>query len=117
MRAKLNFNCFILFATIVGTATIVLGQQQEAPTAPSADKFIYADFERVENGRPVSNNGGLVQIFTSQETTPVKFKGQADTTAPELVKAKGDEKNHLASFDYSLVGPNQWANVTLEIQG
>jgi hypothetical protein len=34
-----------------------------------------------------------------------------------MVRAKGDEKNHLASFDYTLVGPNQWANVTLEIQG
>jgi len=25
--------------------------------------------------------------------------------------------NHLASFEYNLLGPNEWANVTLEVQG
>jgi len=85
----------------------------------SGNKFVYADFEKSENGRAVSNNGGLVQIYTAQESTPVKFKGLADANpgAPELVRLKNDEKNHLASFDYTLNGPNQWANVTLEIQG
>ena len=83
------------------------------------DKFIYADFEKSENGRAVSNNGGMVQIYTAQESTPVTFKGLANANpgAPELVRLKNDETNHLASFDYSLTGPNQWANVTLEIQG
>ena len=83
------------------------------------DKFVYADFEKVENGRAVSNNGGLVQIYTAQESTPVKFKGLANASpgAPELIVAKDAPQNHLAAFDYNLNGPNQWANVTLEIQG
>ena len=83
------------------------------------DKFVYADFEKVENGRAVSNNGGLVQIYTAQESTPVKFKGLADASpgAPERIVLKDAPQNHLASFEYNLVGPNQWANVTLEIQG
>ena len=38
------------------------------------DKFVYADFEKMENGRPVTNSGGMVQIYTAQESTPVKFK-------------------------------------------
>lgn len=85
----------------------------------TGDKFVYADFEKSENGRPVSNGGGLVQIYTGEESTPVKFKGLAGANpgAPELVRVKTDEKNHLASFEYGLNGPNQWANVTLEIQG
>ncbi|HEX6717875.1 MAG TPA: hypothetical protein VF088_12230 [Pyrinomonadaceae bacterium] len=85
----------------------------------SGDKFVYADFEKMENGRPVSNNGGLVQIYTAEESTPVKFKGLANANpgAPELVVPKNAPQNHLASFDYSLTGPNQWAQVTLEIQG
>ena len=85
----------------------------------AGDKFVYADFEKVENGRAVSNNGGLIQIFTAQESTPVNFKGLAGANpgAPELVRTKADDKNHLASFNYGLIGPNQWANVTLEIQG
>lgn len=85
----------------------------------SGDKLVYADFEKVENGRAISNSGGLVQIYTAQESTPVKFKGldSASPGAPELVVLKDNPQNHLASFDYSLVGPNQWANVTLEVQG
>jgi hypothetical protein len=85
----------------------------------AGDKFVYADFEKIENGRAVSNNGGLIQIFTSQESTPLQFKGLANATpgAPEIVKTKGDEKNHVATFDYTLTAPNQWANVTLEVQG
>ena len=83
------------------------------------DKFIYADFEKIENGRPVSSNGGLVQIYTAQESVPVKFKGLANASpgAPELIVLKDAPQNHLASFEYNLVGPNQWANVTLEVQG
>jgi hypothetical protein len=85
----------------------------------SGDKFVYADFEKMENGRPVSNNGGMVQIFAAQESTPVTFKGLANASppAPELIVPKDAPQNHLAYFEYNLVGPNQWANVTLEIQG
>lgn len=85
----------------------------------SGDKFIYADFEKMENGRPVSSNGGLVQIYTAQESTPVTFKGLANASpgAPELIVLKDAPQYHLASFEYTLVGPNQWANVTLEVQG
>ena len=90
-----------------------------ASVAQDGDKFVYADFEKVENGRPVTNNGGLVQIFTGHESTPVKFKGLANASpgAPELIVLKENPQNHLAAFDYNLFGPNGWANVTLEIQG
>jgi hypothetical protein len=83
------------------------------------DKFVYADFEKAENGRAVTNNGGLIQIYTAHESIPVKYKGLANASpgAPELIVLKDAPQNHLASFEYNLVGPNQWANVTLEIQG
>ena len=99
--------------TIIALLTL-LNLSQE-----SGDKFVYADFEKMENGRPVTNNGGMVQIFTGQESTPVKFKGLANANpgAPELIVLKDAPQNHLAAFDYNLFGPNQWANVTLEVQG
>jgi len=89
------------------------------PSPAQDDKFVYADFEKAENGRAVSNNGGLVQMYTAQESTPVKFKGLADASpgAPELIVLKDAPQNHLASFEYNLLGPNQWANVTLEVMG
>jgi hypothetical protein len=86
---------------------------------PEADKLIYADFEKMENGRAISNNGGLIQVFISQESTPPQFKGLANASpgAPEIVVPKSDPKNHVATFEYTLTTPNQWANVTLEVQG
>ena len=100
-------------------AVLLLLAVTVGPSSAQDDKFVYADFEKTENGRPVSNEGGLIQLYTAQESTPVKFKGVAGANpgAPELVVPKNDAKNHLASFEYALTGPNQWAQVTLEIQG
>ena len=99
--------------------TIALLLLTIGPAAAQDDKLVYADFEKVENGRPVSNNGGLDQMYTAQESTPVKFKGLANASpgAPELIVLKDAPQNHLASFEYNLLGPNQWANVTLEVMG
>ncbi|HKN81985.1 MAG TPA: hypothetical protein VJW17_01045 [Pyrinomonadaceae bacterium] len=103
------FACFVI-VTLISLSTF---------SQAGGDKFVYADFEKLENGRPVSNGDGLVQIYTAEESTPVKFKGLANANpgAPELVVPKDNPKNHLATFEYSLTGPNQWAQVTLEIQG
>lgn len=106
---------FAVLLTFAGTAAFLNPAQDNS----SGDKLIYADFERVENGRAVSNNGGLVQIFVGQESTQPTFKGLANASpgAPEIVRAKDNPNNHVAVFEYTLTGPNQWANVTLEIQG
>src|ERR1700752_1393200 len=104
-----------LFASL----TIVVLLSVASLSQESGDKLVYADFEKVENGRAVSNNGGLVQIYAAQESMPVKFKGLANASpgAPERIVLRDAPQNHLASFEYNLVGPNQWANVTLEVQG
>src|SRR5215831_2431957 len=109
----------LFIVVLVTTCALVPAQVIFHAAAQEGDKFVYADFEKIENGRAASNNGGLIQIFTSQESTPVQFKGLANASpgAPEIVKTKSDEKNHAATFDYTLTTPNQWANVTLEIQG
>ena len=100
-------------------AVLLLLAVSVGPSAAQDDKFVYADFEKVENGRAVSNNGGLVQIYTAQDSMPVKYKGLANASpgAPELVVLRSDPGNHVANFEYNLVGPNDWANVTLEVQG
>ena len=106
-------------ATLFTIAVLFLLAVTAGPSSAQDDKLVYADFEKVENGRAISNNGGLVQIYTAQESVPVKFKGLANASpgAPELIVLKDAPQNHLASFEYNLVGPNQWANVTLEVQG
>jgi hypothetical protein len=109
-----------LIASFLIVASLSLsGIATSGPPLVQDDKLVYVDFEKAENDRAVTNGGGLVQIYTAQESTPVKFKGLANASpgAPELIVLKDAPQNHLASFEYSLVGPNQWANVTLEIQG
>jgi hypothetical protein len=117
MKVAAGFFCLLLAVVLAVRAAPCVGLAQGEK--PETDKLVYADFEKMENGRPVSNGGGLVQIFTAQESTPPQFKGMANASpgAPEIVVPKGNEKNHVGMFEYSLTGPNQWANVTLEIQG
>jgi hypothetical protein len=83
--------------------------------------LVYADFERVENNRPVSARGGLIQMFAYEESGVHKstFKGMegADPPAPELVHVKKDDPNHAMKFEFALRAPNQWAGVTVEIHG
>jgi len=117
MKLSIVLAGFIVLGLLV-PATSSSSVLPEQGTPDDSNKLVYADFEKVENGRAVSNNGGLIQIFTGQESTPVTFKGSASVQgAPELVRLPQSETNHLAAFDYTLMGPNQWANVTLEIQG
>jgi len=107
---------------IVAAAIAPLARAQSAPQPPGDGKqLVYADFEEVENGRPVSWRGGMIQLFGYEESGVHKstFKGLDGATpaAPELVRVKKDDPNHAAKFDYALRAPNQWAGVTLEIHG
>ena len=93
-----------------------------ASSRPSDSKtLVYADFERMENNRPVSTRGGLIQLYAYEESRVHKstFKGLegADPPAPELVRVKKDDPNRAMKFEYSLAAPNQWAGVTVEIHG
>ena len=100
--------CALLCASLLTAA----GQEK-------ADAFLYADFETVQDNRPLSKNGGLVQLFAYQETTPSRFKGLANSAppSPEVVRLKQDDPNRAAAFDYELYSPNQYAGVSLEVHG
>jgi len=84
-------------------------------------QLVYADFEKVENGRPVSSRGGSILLYAYEEDHVHKstFKGAEglDPPAPELVRIKAGDPNHAAKFEYSLLAPNQWAGVAMEIHG
>jgi hypothetical protein len=88
--------------------------------AQSADKLLYADFDKLQDNRPVSARGGYVQIFGGSENSsnPAKFTGMPGlNNAPELVRIRPDDPNRAAAFSYTLSPPNAYANVTLEIHG
>src|SRR5687767_881895 len=75
----------------------------------------------MENNRPVSARGGLIQLFAWEESHVHKstFKGLAGANppAPELVRIKKDDPNLAMKFDYALLAPNKWAGVAVEIHG
>ncbi|MCI0488841.1 MAG: hypothetical protein L0229_19795 [Blastocatellia bacterium] len=106
-RILLSLCCFALSLSPTGAA-----QENE--------RFVYADFETVQDTRPVSKRGGLVQLFTYQESasSPSRFKGAApDSRAPELVRLSKDDPNRAIAFDFQLQAPNQFAGVGVEVHG
>ncbi len=111
--------CLGAFA-LAGVAQFTL-EVGPAIRAQERKTLVYADFDRMENDRPVSARGGLIQIHSYEESRVHKstFKGLEGATppAPELVRIKKDDPNRAMKFDYALMAPNQWAGVTVEIHG
>src|SRR5918995_3517265 len=111
----MRFGAAAALLAMLGTAAPSPQQSTEAKT------LVYADFEKVENGRPVSARGGFIQMFAYEESSVHKstFKGLAGASppAPELGFVKPGDPNHAMKFDFSLRAPNQWAGVTVEIHG
>ncbi len=127
-----NVNILLLTCLLLGSVSLVdesvgtpeLGTgyvQETAPATQGADKLVYADFETNPDSRPVSSRGGFVQLISYEEAATLKstFKGMegANPPAPEPVKTSRDNPNRAISFDYRLLGSNQWAGVGVEIHG
>ena len=113
------FSLSILFTG--ATTTPVVSAALVGEPAQGSDKFVYADFETMKDNRPVSNRGGLVQIFSYQQNpaNPSRFKGSptGESNAPDVVRLSKDDPNKAITFDYELRMPNQWAGVTVEVHG
>ena len=114
---------FVIVFFLLASATIFfagVARSSASVVAPQASsQLVYADFDKMQDNRPVSARGGYVQLFGGQQNpgTPAKFKGIEGADAPELVHLKADDPNKAAMFTYELPAANQYANVTLEIQG
>jgi hypothetical protein len=105
----------LVVAVVPGAAA---QRADDQPSAAKADKLVYADFEAAD-GKPVSARGGAVSITSYQESDLHKttIKGAAGSNAPELVRIKPDDPNHLAKFDFAFMAPNSWAGAGFEIKG
>ncbi|MGI9066087.1 MAG: hypothetical protein ACR2HX_06755 [Pyrinomonadaceae bacterium] len=94
---------------------------QDASKAPESDgsKFVYADFQNLQNGRPVSKRGGMTRLnwYAQNSANPPQFRGmeKADPPAPAPARVTADDV--AAAFDYELRIPNQWEGVNMEVFG
>ncbi len=97
----------------------VFAQDDSKPAESDGSKLIYADFQNLQNGRPVSKRGGLTRLnrYSQNPGNPPQFRGldKADPPAPAPARVTDDDV--AAAFDYELRIPNEWAGVNLEVFG
>ena len=66
-----------LAVIILAFIPLTLRAQDKSQPAGDAKALVYADFEKIENNRPVSARGGAIQLFAYEESGVHKstFKG------------------------------------------
>lgn len=108
----------IVVMTIMGSAT---GQQADTSKAGGSDatKFVYADFQSLNNGRPVSKRGGPTRLNTYAQNmaNPPRIRGLENANPPTPAPARVTDQDTAAAFEYELRIPNEWAGVNMEVFG
>src|SRR3989449_7647191 len=114
---------FLRSEVLVGLMLVVAGsvpaQDASKPAESNASKLVYADFQNLQNGRPVSKRGGMTRLnrYSQNAANPPQFRGleKADPPAPAFARVTADDV--AAAFDYELRIPNEWEGVNMEVFG
>src|SRR5258705_7898148 len=116
----------MMFSHAVAIATLIIllacsvaAQDGSTASEPDASKLLYADFQNLQNGRPVSKRGGMTRLnrYSENPANPPQFRGmeKVDPPAPALARVVADDT--AAAFDYEMRIPNEWEGVNLEVFG
>ena len=100
-------------------APSLAAQNPTKPDASNESKLIYADFQNVQNGRPVSKRGGQTRLnrYAQNSANPPQFRGMENTDPPAPALARVTDEDRAAAFDYEMRIPNEWQGVSLEVFG
>jgi hypothetical protein len=81
-------------------------------------RFVYADFEQLKEGRPVSTRGGMVLMSGFEAVQSVSYTN-SDKPWPRMPMVVPAAQNHsqLVAFNFSIPAGNAYAGVSLEIHG
>ena len=113
------FSSGVLAALVFVVAGSVPAQDASKAAESNGSKLVYADFQNLQNGRPVSKRGGMTRLnrYSENATNPPQFRGleNADPPAPALARVTADDV--AAAFDYQLRIPNEWEGVNMEVFG
>ena len=119
MKRTVYIHAGILAVLILLIAGSVPGQNASKPAESDASKLVYADFQNVQSGRPVSKHGGMTRLnqYSQNSANPPQFRGleKADPPAPAFARVTADDS--AAAFDYELRIPNEWEGVNMEVFG
>ena len=119
MKRTVFFHSGILAVLILLFAGSVPGQKASKPAESDASKLVYADFQNVQSGRPVSKQGGMTRLnqYSQNSGNPPQFRGLENANPPAPAFARVTAEDVAAAFDYELRIPNEWAGVNMEVFG
>jgi hypothetical protein len=110
---------FGLALALLCVGNIAMLAQNADSSKASDEKLVYADFQKLENGRPVSSRGGRTQLnrWAQNMGAAPKMKGLENSEPPGPAPARVTDQDTAAAFEYEMRLPNEWAGVNLEVFG
>jgi hypothetical protein len=119
MKRTVYIRCVFLAVSILLVAVSIPGQKASKPAESDASKLIYADFQNVQSGRPLSKQGGTTRLnhYSQNEANPPQFRGLENANPPAPAFARVTADDVAAAFDYEFRIPNEWAGVNIEVFG
>jgi len=110
---------FVLVLALLCLSNLELLAQNGDSSKPSDEKLVYADFQKLENGRLVSSRGGRTQLnrWAQNMGAAPKMKGLENAEPPGPAPARVTDQDTAAAFEYEMRLPNEWAGVNLEVFG
>jgi len=114
--SRLRFG--LALALLCVSNIVVLAQNADSSKA-SDEKLVYADFQKLENGRLVSSRGGRTQLnrWAQNMGAAPKMRGLENAEPPAPAPARVTDQDTAAAFEYEMRMPNEWAGVGLEVFG
>ena len=111
--------CFGLALALLCVSNIQMVAQNGDSSKASDEKLLYADFQKLENGRLVSSRGGRTQLnhWAQNMGAAPKMRGLENTEPPGPAPARVTDQDTAAAFEYEMRMPNEWAGVSLEVFG
>ena len=111
--------CFGLALALLCVSNPEILAQNGDSSKESDEKLIYADFQKLENGRLVSSRGGRTQLnrWAQNMGAAPKMVGLENADPPGPAPARVTEQDTAAAFQYEMRMPNEWAGVNLEVFG
>lgn len=121
MKRMLFCSSGVMAALIVVAAGSAPAQSGDAAKAPesAANKLMYADFQNLQNGRPVSQRGGLTRLnwYAQNTANPPRVRGLENVNPPAPAPARVSADDIAGAFEYEMRIPNDWAGVNIEVFG
>jgi len=120
MKRITSFGSGVIATLIVMIAGTIHAQQSDASKAAESDAtLMYADFQSLHNGRPVSKRGGLTRLnkYAQNMANAPRVRGLENADPPSPAPARVTDQDSAAAFEYELRMPNEWAGVNMEVFG